>query len=162
MLQPHAVDQRRILTRRSGVRFPARLQVLQGIASALADHLAFPLANRGQHVHHEPSRSSRGVQGFLQADEGQLMSIELLDKLVQVAHRAGQPIQLADDDNLNLARCHQLPHPLYAGALEALCAHAIIADDFHELPIPYPGIGLDLDLLRRQAHSLASLIRAIP
>jgi hypothetical protein len=49
-----------------------------------------------------------GVEGLGHRDEGDAMLIEQLDQLGEVGEGTGQPINLVDDDDVNLTRLHRI------------------------------------------------------
>jgi hypothetical protein len=74
----------------------------------LADHLALELGEGQEHIEGEPAHARSGVEGLRHRDEAHLMGIEGLDQLGEVGERAGQTIDLVDDDD-SLSR---VPRPL--------------------------------------------------
>ena len=72
----------------------------------LADHLALELGEGQQHVEGEPTHAGGGVEGLRHRDERHLMGIEALDQLGEVGERAGETIDLVDDDDLHPALSH--------------------------------------------------------
>src|SRR6202020_2677528 len=54
----------------------------------------------------EPSHACRGVERLVHRDKGDAMGIERLDQLGEVGERAGQAIDLIDDDHVDPSRLH--------------------------------------------------------
>ena len=73
------------------------------VAHPLADHLALELGEGEQHVEREPAHAGGGVERLGDRDERHPVLIEQLDQLGEVGERAGEPIDLVDHHDVDLA-----------------------------------------------------------
>ena len=73
------------------------------VADALADDLALELGEREQHIEREPAHAARGIERLRDRDERHRMLVEQLDQLGEIGQRPGQPVDLVDDDDVDLA-----------------------------------------------------------
>ena len=73
------------------------------VAHPLADHLALELGKGQQHVEGQPAHAGGGVERLGDRDEGHPMLVEQFDQLGEVGERAGQPVDLVDHDDVDLA-----------------------------------------------------------
>jgi hypothetical protein len=76
------------------------------VPDPLAGDLPLELGEGQQHIERQPSHAGRGVERLGHGDEGDAMGIERLNKLGEVGKRAGQPIDLIDDDHVDPSRLH--------------------------------------------------------
>src|SRR5271168_5385507 len=76
------------------------------ISDPFARNLTLELGEGQQHIEDQPSHAGRGVERLGHRDEGDAMGIECLDQLGEVGERAGQPIDLVDDDHVDPSRLH--------------------------------------------------------
>ena len=74
------------------------------VADALAGDLPLELREGQQHVQRQPTDRSRCVEVLRNGDERDAMGVEDLDQLGEVRQRAGQPIDLVDDHQIDPAR----------------------------------------------------------
>ena len=96
---PHIVAQRHDATH------PDPLPLGGGdlVADALAGDLALELGEGQQHVQGQASHAGGGVELLGDGDEAGALGVEHLDDLGEVGERAGQPVDLVDDDQVDLA-----------------------------------------------------------
>jgi hypothetical protein len=73
------------------------------VPDALSGHLALELGKGEQHVKREPAHAGRGVELLGNRDEGDAMRVQDLDDLGEVGERAGEAVDLVDDDQVHLA-----------------------------------------------------------
>ena len=74
------------------------------VADALGGDLALELGERQQHVEGQSSHAGRGVERLGDRDEAMPpLPSKLLDQLGEVGERARQPVDLVDDDLIDLA-----------------------------------------------------------
>ena len=82
------------------------------VADALGGDLALELGKRQQHVQRQPAHRGGGVELLGDRDEGHIVLVEQLDELGEVGQRAGQAVDLVDDDDVDLAGPHIVQQPL--------------------------------------------------
>ena len=82
---------------------PLLLRCRDLVADALARDLALELGERQQHVQRQPAHRGGGVELLRDRDERDAVGIEDLDDLGEVGQRAGQPVDLVDHHNVDLA-----------------------------------------------------------
>ena len=68
------------------------------VPDPLAGDLPFELGEGQEHVEGQTSHAGRGVERLGHRHEGDLVPVEQLDQFGEVGERAGQPIDLIDDD----------------------------------------------------------------
>lgn len=90
---------RRGPTRPSAALHPATLT----LAGALANDLPFQLGERAPELNHRSPRSRRRVQRIVQSNERHTAAFEKLEKIEQMPKRPCDPIELGDDNHLELA-----------------------------------------------------------
>jgi hypothetical protein len=73
------------------------------VADALARHLALELREGEQHVEREPAHRRGGVELLGHRDEGDAVRVEGLDDPGEVGERAGQPVDLVDEQEVDPA-----------------------------------------------------------
>ena len=73
------------------------------VANALAGDLALELGEREKNVEGQTSHRGRGVELLGDRDERHVLLIEDLDDLGEIGERAGQPVDLVDDHDIDLA-----------------------------------------------------------
>ena len=71
------------------------------VADALADHLALELGEAEQDVQRQPAHRGGGVELLRYAYERNVVLVEYFDNPCEVDERAGQPIDLVDDDHVD-------------------------------------------------------------
>lgn len=67
------------------------------------NHLALELRKREQHVERQSPHAGRGVERLRDRDERNQMLVEKLDELGKIGERSGQPVDLVDHDDVDLA-----------------------------------------------------------
>src|SRR5216684_7290686 len=72
------------------------------VADTLGGDLPLELGERQQDIERQPPHRGRGIELLGDRDEGHAMTIEQLHELSEVGQRAGQPIDLIDDNDVNL------------------------------------------------------------
>ena len=88
------------------------------VADALGGHLALELREAQQHVQGQPAHAGRGVEGLGHRDEGGACRIQPFHELGEVGERTGQPVDLVDDDLIDLASLEIAHQPLQRRALQ--------------------------------------------
>src|SRR4051812_20102868 len=73
------------------------------IADTLTDQLALELRERHKDVQRHPTHRVLGVEGLSHGDERDTMAFEQLDEIQEVEHRPRKPIDLVDDNHIDLA-----------------------------------------------------------
>ena len=73
------------------------------VADPLAGDLALELGERQQHVQRQPAHARRRVERLGDADEADPVPVEQLDHAGKIGERTGQPVDLVDHDNSDLA-----------------------------------------------------------
>ena len=82
------------------------------VPDALGGDLALELGKRQQHVQGQPAHRGGGVELLGDRDERYVVLVEQFDELGEVRQRAGQAVDLVDDDHVDLAGPHILQQPL--------------------------------------------------
>lgn len=90
------------------------------ILGPLHVHLPVVLSELDHDGGHESPLRTLGVYAFRGRDEGDVALLEQLQQIVEVLAITGQPVQLLNDDALDLALLDGLKKPLDGGALEIL------------------------------------------
>jgi hypothetical protein len=75
------------------------------------------------------------IQRFCYGHKRHTPAGEPLQQGAQILNAPGEPIQLGDDDGLDLFAVHQCKQPVHAGALQALCRLATVHDDLYRLGV---------------------------
>ena len=78
----------------------------------LTGDLAFELGEGQEHVQGQSSHAGRRVERLGDRDERHLMRVEQLDQLGKVRERAGQPVDLVDNDDVNPSSANVIKEPL--------------------------------------------------
>src|ERR1700722_12541060 len=73
------------------------------VPDALARNLTLELRKRKQHVEGQPPHAGRGIEGLGYRDERDVVFVKELDELGEVSERPCQPIDLIDDDHIDLS-----------------------------------------------------------
>lgn len=109
------------------------------VADAFASDLTLELGERQQHVKREPTHAGGGVETLGDADEACFRLVEHLDDLGKVGKAAGQPVDLVEEDDVDLASFDIGEQPLKAGPLQiATREAAIIVAILHQHPAFVP------------------------
>jgi hypothetical protein len=74
------------------------------VTYALADQLPFELGEGYENVQGHSAHGILGVERLGNGHEGDAMALEQLDQIQEVEHRPGEPIDLVDDDDVDLPR----------------------------------------------------------
>ena len=82
------------------------------VPDALGGDLALELGKRQQHVQRQPAHRGGGVELLGDRDKGHVVLVEQFDEFGEVRQRAGQAVDLVDDDHVDLAGPHVLKEPL--------------------------------------------------
>ena len=96
------------------------------VADALGGDLALELGKRQQDVQRQPPHRGGGIELLGHRDEGHAVLIEQLDQLGEVRQRAGQTVDLVDDDDVDLPGPHVLKQPLQRRAVGIAAGEAAI------------------------------------
>src|SRR4029077_8681741 len=125
------------------------------VAHPLPDQLPFELGKGQQHIEREPPHAGAGVERLRHGYERDAVGIKQLDELGKVSQRAGQPVDLVNQHDVDLAGTNIGQQPLQRRALKRgarECAIIVAAGDqppaFVRLT-PYVGLtGLALGIER--------------
>ncbi len=96
------------------------------VPDPLADHLALELGEGEQHVEGQPAHRGGGVERLGDADEGDVVPIEHLDQPGEVHERAGEPVDLVDDDDVDAAQFDVGHETLQGRALQRAAGEAAV------------------------------------
>ena len=96
------------------------------VADALAGDLAFELGEGEQHIEGQTPHRGRGVELLRHRDKGDVMGVEDVDDLGEIGERAGEAIDLVDDNDLNLAGLNVRQQPLQGRALHRAAGEAAV------------------------------------
>ena len=96
------------------------------VADALANYLALELGKGQQHIQGQPAHRGGGIEGLRHGDEGDPVLVEHLDQPGKIHQRAGQPVDLVDHDDIDLAGLDVGQQPLERGALQGATGEAAI------------------------------------
>jgi len=120
--------------------FTARLLGLEGRLGPLADGLALPLAHARQYVQHETTGSRAGVDVVANGQQGETRPEVLLDQRAEVANRAGQPIELRDQQAVGVAGVEESESALQTGPVERAGAFARVDHHVDQLQVVEVGV----------------------
>ena len=109
------------------------------VADALGGHLALELREAQQHVQRQPAHAGRGVERLGHRDEGGACGVQPLDQLGEVGERAGQPVDLVDDDLVELAGLEVAHKPLQRRPLQRAAGEAAVVVAIRQ---QHPALGL--------------------
>ena len=87
------------------------------VADALGGDLALELGKGQQNIQRQPPHRGRGVELLGDRDERHAVRVEQLDELGEVGQRAGQAIDLVDDDDIDLSGANVGQQPLQGRAV---------------------------------------------
>ena len=105
------------------------------VADALADHLALELGEAEQDVERQPAHRRRRVELLGDGDERDAVPLEDLDDPGEVDQRAGQPVDLVDDHDVDRAAFDVAQQPLQGRALHGAAGEAaVVVAVGHEQP----------------------------
>ena len=76
------------------------------VADALADQLPLELGKGDEDVQGHAAHGVLGVEGLGDRNEGDAVAFEQLDQIQEIEHRAGKPVDLVDDNDVDLAGLH--------------------------------------------------------
>ena len=96
------------------------------VPDALRGDLALELGERQQHIQRQPAHRGGGIELLGDGDERHIMLVEQLDQLGEVRQRPGQPVDLVDDDDVDLAGLNVLQQPLQGRAVDVAAGEAAI------------------------------------
>ena len=71
------------------------------VADTLADHLALKLREGQQNIEGQAPHRGGGVELLRHRNEGRAFGVEDLDNLGKIGERAGQPVDLVDDHDID-------------------------------------------------------------
>jgi len=96
-----------VVVHRSGLRDPGRghLELRAAVAAAgpgrgepvmgaFDDQVVLELGDRGEHVEEQPATRGGGVDALGQRPQPDVMRLQVVGDLLEVAHRASEPVQL--------------------------------------------------------------------
>ncbi len=96
------------------------------VPDPLGGDLALELGKRQQHVEGQPPHRGGGVELLGDRDERDTVLVEQFDQLGKVGQRAGQAIDLVDDDDVDLAGSDIVQQPLQGRAVGVAAGEAAI------------------------------------
>ena len=96
------------------------------VADPLGGDLAFELREGEQHVQRQPAHRGGGVEGLGHRDEGDPGGVEDGDDAGEVGERAGQPIDLVDDHDIDCAGLDVGQQLAKAGAVHRAAGEAAV------------------------------------
>ena len=96
------------------------------VPDALGGDLALELGKRQQDVERQPPHRGGGIELLGHRDERHAVLVEQFDQLGEVRQRAGQAIDLVDDDDVDLPGPHVLKQPLQRRAVGIATGEAAI------------------------------------
>src|SRR5262249_19716858 len=93
-----------VIAKGQGASHPNPLALGGGdlVADALRGDLALELGKGQENVEGQPTHRRRRVELLGDGDKGDVMGIEQFDQFCEVGQRSGQPIDLVDDDDVDL------------------------------------------------------------
>ncbi len=117
-----------VVAKRHIAAHPHALGLRRGdlVANALAGDLALELGEGKQHVERQTPHRGRGVELLGYRDKRGAMGIQHIDDLGEVGERAGQAVDLVDDDDLDLAGLDIGEEPLQRRALHRSAREASV------------------------------------
>ena len=112
--------------------------------AAILSRIRSPVTSRSnwakeKDVQGQSSHAGRGVERLGDRDERHLMGVEQLDQLGEVGERAGQPVDLVDNDHIDPASANIVQQPLEGWPLHRAAGIAAVvvasgsASSLHEL-----------------------------
>jgi hypothetical protein len=110
---------------------PLRLEAAI-FAHPLPDQLPLELGKGQQHIEREPPHAGAGIEGLRDRHKRDAAGIEQFDELGEISERAGQPIDLVNQHNVDRARPDIGQELLQSGPLErgaGECAVVVAAGD---------------------------------
>ena len=96
------------------------------VPDALGGDLALELGKRQQNVERQPPHRGGGVELLGDGDERHAMAVEQLDQLGEVGQRAGQTVDLVDDDDVDLSGADIVQQALQGWAVGVAAREAAI------------------------------------
>jgi hypothetical protein len=87
------------------------------VADTFGGDLPLKLGKRQQHIERQPPHRGRCIELLGDRDERHAMAIEQLHELGEVGQRAGQPVDLVNHDDIDLAGFHVCQQPLQGRAV---------------------------------------------
>ena len=140
------------------------------VADALAGDLALELCEGQQHVERQPAHAGGGVEGLGDADEGDVLPVEQLDHAGKIGERPGQPIDLVDDHDIDLAGFdvgEQAPErrpvhrPAGIAAIVIGCSERAPAFALLALHIGFAGLALGIQAVERLVEAFLRALARI-
>ena len=96
------------------------------VPDPLGGDLALELGKGQQHIERQPPHRGGGVELLGDRDERHAVPVEQLDELGEVGQRAGQPVDLVDDDDIDLSGADIVQQPLQRRAVGVAAGEAAI------------------------------------
>ena len=116
------------------------------VADPLADDLPLELGKRQQHVEGQPTHAGGGIEGLRDRHERDGMLVEQLHQLGEIGQRAGQAVDLVDDDDVDLAVADIVQQPLQRRPVQGGAGQAAIVIPGPDQPPALVGLTLDIGL----------------
>src|SRR3984957_21155938 len=134
------------ISKRNHTPHPDALPLRGGdlVSDPLAGDLALKLGEGQQHIESQSAHASRGVERLGDRDERHLMRVKQLDQLGKVGERAREPIDLVDNDDVDLASANVIEELLERWPVHrAAGVAAVIVAIANELPA-FMSLALDV------------------
>ncbi len=90
------------------------------VGDALHDHLPLELAEGKQHVEHEHSHPRAGVESLRGGNEVDLVLVEDFPELIEAVQVVGDAVELAGDDDIDIAGADFPKEGLHSGSFKGL------------------------------------------
>ena len=104
------------------------------VANAVSDHLPLELRERGEDVHDHAPGGVRCVELLRDGDESDLVLLQNAVNPREVAQGSGEPVDLVDDDYVDLFVPYVLDHLLERGAVRVAAREPAVAVFLLEAP----------------------------
>ena len=137
-----------IIPERHGAAHPHAL-LLRGrdlVADAFAGHLALELGEGQQNVQREPSHAAGRVEGLGDRDEADLVLFEDFDHAGKIGQRAGQPVDLVDDDDIDLSCRDVGEEAVQSGPFHGAAGEPAVIVDCRKAFPAFPGLASDVGI----------------
>src|SRR5687767_12498676 len=88
------------------------------VTDTIASKFAFKLRESKQHIHHQPPEAVRRIEILSDTCERRVVSLKNIHKPDEVQEAPTQPIELVDDDDINLAAFDVSEELSHRGAIQ--------------------------------------------
>ena len=114
------------------------------VADALSRDLALELGEGQQHVEGQSPHAGGGVEGLGDRDERDAVGVERFDQLGEIGERTGQPIDLVDDDDIDLTSRHGVEQRLQSRAVQTAAGIAAVVVAAGDKRPSFMGLAADI------------------